>query len=165
MKKVLAQLFLISFLAVLLVPVTASAVECPNCQDFSVQCTCGANVLPPTIGTGAQGTQYCLNGVVKSSLSGCLADAGTTGGTGGSTSISTISGLLAKLDQISTWVFQGLLIIAGIFLIIAGYFFVTGGGEPEKVNKARQMLINALIGVAIAVGAKGLVMLVQNMVQ
>jgi len=157
MKKVLAQLFLISFLAVLVVPVIASAAECINCTESSAQCTCGANVLPATIGGG--GTQYCLNGAVKSSLAICLADAGS------STSVTTVQGLLNKIDEISGYIRTGLFGIAGIFLIIAGYYFVTGGGEPEKLTKARQMLINALIGVAIAVAATGLVGIVKDLVK
>jgi hypothetical protein len=155
MTKVLSTLILTSLFAVLLVPVVAFAAPCPSCTTITVQCECGANVLP------AGGLQVCYNSTVYSTLAGCPGTGSTTGGG----SITTVEGLIAKLNQISNWVFNILLIIAGIFLIVAGYFFVTGGGEPEKVNKARQMLINALIGVAIAVAAKGLVALVQNIVQ
>lgn len=58
---------------------------------------------------------------------------------------------------IGNWVFTILLGIAAVFLIVAGYFFITAGGNPENITKARQMLINALIGVAIGLGAQGLV--------
>ena len=117
------------------------------------------NLQVDVLSGGGGGTQYCLNGAVKSSLAICLADAGS------STSVTTVQGLLNKIDEISGYIRTGLFGIAGIFLIIAGYYFVTGGGEPEKLTKARQMLINALIGVAIAVAATGLVGIVKDLVK
>jgi hypothetical protein len=73
--------------------------------------------------------------------------------------------LIAKINEVTNWVFTGLLALAGIFLIVAGYSFVTAGGNPEGVNKGRQMLINALIGVAIGLGAKGLIAVITNFLQ
>lgn len=70
--------------------------------------------------------------------------------------------LLGLIENIGNWIFVILLAIAAIFLIVAGFFFVTAGGNPENVTKARQMLINALIGVAVGVGAKGLVAVVKS---
>lgn len=71
--------------------------------------------------------------------------------------IESAADLKTIIDNIGNWVFVILLSVAAIFLIVAGFFFITAGGNPEQVTKARQMLINALIGVAIALGAKGLV--------
>ena len=76
-----------------------------------------------------------------------------------------IGGLMNIISTIGDWVFTGLLTLAAIFLVVAGYFFVTAGGNPENVNKARQMLINALIGVAVGVAAKGLISVIQNIIQ
>ncbi|MFH1423392.1 MAG: hypothetical protein ABIG29_00315 [Candidatus Nealsonbacteria bacterium] len=80
------------------------------------------------------------------------------------TSLDSPGALLDKINTIGNWVFSGLLLLAAVFMVIAGYFFVTGGGEPEKVNKARQMLINALIGVAVGLASKGLVTVIMNIV-
>lgn len=71
---------------------------------------------------------------------------------------------LDKITTIGNWVFTGLLILAAIFMVIAGYYFVTGGSEPEKIGKARQMIIQALIGIAIAVASKGLISVIQKLV-
>lgn len=76
-----------------------------------------------------------------------------------------IGGLLGIAEDIGNWIFTGLLILAAIFLVIAGYFFVTAGGNPENVNKARQMLINALIGVAVGLAARGLIAVITNLIQ
>ena len=76
--------------------------------------------------------------------------------------ISEAQDLIDLIVTIGNWIFAGVLAIAAVFLIVAGFMFVTGGGSPEQVNKARTMLINALIGVAIALGARGLVAVVES---
>ena len=170
MKKVFSTLVLTSLLAVLLVPVMALALD--NCQNWVCQGTVG-NVVPCNCGTqdiaNTRGTYCCGScsggaGAVFTTPAACQAamSGGTTPGGGGQ--ITTIPGLIAKITQIGDYIFDALLVIAGIFLVVSGYFFVTAGGNPENVNKARQMLINALIGVAVGVAAKGLVLLVQNFV-
>lgn len=73
--------------------------------------------------------------------------------------------LIDKINDIGNWVFTGLLAIAAIWLVAAGYFFVTGGGNPEKINKAREMLIQSLIGVAVGLAARGLIAVIQNIIQ
>jgi len=69
--------------------------------------------------------------------------------------------LLAALDTLTNWLFTLLLIVAVIFLIIAAYNFVTAQGDSDKVTKARNFVLYALIGVAVAVAAKALVAFVQ----
>jgi len=76
--------------------------------------------------------------------------------------VTTGAELIAQINNITNWIFVALFAVATIFLIIAGFMFVTAGGNPEQVNKARQMLINALIGVAIALAARGAVAVVSS---
>jgi len=56
------------------------------------------------------------------------------------------------------------MIIAGyvalFFILYAGFLFLTGGSEPATTVKARVTIINATIGLAIALGAIGLVNLI-----
>lgn len=73
--------------------------------------------------------------------------------------------LEAKLIAITDIVFTILLSIAGLFLIISGFFYITAAGDPEKIKKAKQMLINALIGVAIALAAKGIVNVLEDILK
>ena len=83
MKKVLAQLYLISFLAVLLVPVIASAafVTCSSSCDTKVtaDCLCGG------VTAVTSGSAYCYNGSVFTTQAACqtAASGGTPGTTGG----------------------------------------------------------------------------------
>jgi len=69
--------------------------------------------------------------------------------------------LLQALDTLTNWLFTLLLIVAVIFLIIAAFTFISAQGDPEKVTKARNFVLYALIGVAVAVAAKALVAFVQ----
>jgi len=42
-----------------------------------------------------------------------------------------------------------------IYIVLAAFQFVTGGGDPEQVKGARQKLIYAAMGIAIALIAAG----------
>ena len=65
--------------------------------------------------------------------------------------------VLASVDNITNWFFAAFLIVAVWFLILAAFHFVTANGEIEAVNKARNEVMYAMIGVLIAVLAKGIV--------
>jgi len=69
------------------------------------------------------------------------------------------------LETITDWFFTILMVVAVIFIILAAWTFLTAGGNPDSVTRARQMLVYALIGVAVAVLAKGLPILVQTLLE
>ncbi len=68
------------------------------------------------------------------------------------------------LIPIGLAVLDGLLRIAGvvavIFVIVAGFNFITSAGSPDKAASARQQAINALVGAAIAISAAAIVQFV-----
>ncbi len=70
---------------------------------------------------------------------------------------------LAIPITIAGWIWGFFLLIAAVCFILAGYLFVTAGGNPESVTKARQWLLWGLIGVAIAVLSRGLIELVKHL--
>jgi phosphoglycerol transferase MdoB-like AlkP superfamily enzyme len=70
--------------------------------------------------------------------------------------------IFQALDTLTNYLFTILLIVAVIFLIIAAFTFITASGDPDKVGKARNFVLYALIGVAVGVAARGLVALVQT---
>ena len=72
--------------------------------------------------------------------------------------------VILSLQNIINWLFGILLIVAVIFLLIAAYYFVSSQGDPEKVKTARNFVLYTLIGVAVAVAARGLVALIQVIV-
>lgn len=69
------------------------------------------------------------------------------------------------LDKITNYVFFGLLIIAAISIMIAGYNFITAAGDPDKTKTARNFVLYALIGVLVGFLAKGLIYFVENIVR
>ena len=49
-----------------------------------------------------------------------------------------------------------------IFMVIAGFMFVTAGGNEERITKARAVLFWTIIGAAVIVGAKIIAVAIQN---
>lgn len=72
--------------------------------------------------------------------------------------------VLVVLDRIVDWLFTILLIIAAIAIVVAAFYFITAAGDPERVAKARNFVLYALIGVVVAFVARGLVALVGRIV-
>lgn len=50
--------------------------------------------------------------------------------------------------------------IAFFFLLYGGFQFLTGGSNPSQIEKARMTMLNAIIGLAIALGAVGITNLI-----
>ncbi|HOX30242.1 MAG TPA: pilin, partial [Candidatus Paceibacterota bacterium] len=53
------------------------------------------------------------------------------------------------INNIMNWFFVIVLIVAVMFLLWAGFLFITAGGDPDKVNTARQNVMYAMVGVAV----------------
>ena len=70
--------------------------------------------------------------------------------------------LIPTMKKISDLVFTILLALAGIMIVVAGLLFVFGGGNPEQISKARDMIMYALIGIVIAFLAKGIVAFIEG---
>ncbi|WP_408631934.1 pilin [Micromonospora palythoicola] len=54
--------------------------------------------------------------------------------------------------------------IATLFLVLAGVYWATAGGDPGQVDKAKSALRNALVGYGLAVLAPVLLQLMQGVV-
>lgn len=52
--------------------------------------------------------------------------------------------------------------IVPLMAIVAGFMFMTAGGNPEKVNKARDLLLWLAVGTAIVLLAGGVVQLIRK---
>ena len=66
------------------------------------------------------------------------------------------------IGAIVGFVWQLAIIIAPLMFIIAGFFYITSGGEPERVKKARNIFVYTLIGLVIVLVATGLYQLIAN---
>ena len=64
--------------------------------------------------------------------------------------------VLSLIENLINWLFVGFMLLAVVILILAGWQFITGGGDPQNVAKARSKLLWAVIAIAIAVTAQGI---------
>ena len=75
-----------------------------------------------------------------------------------------ISGPSTILAKVISMAIGAMTIFAGIWFlfqaIIAGYNFMSAGGDKTRIENARQKLTNSLIGIAIVVAAYGLLALI-----
>lgn len=69
---------------------------------------------------------------------------------------------IGALNKIFNWVYTIVFVLAAFFLLLAAYTFITAGGDPEKVGKARGYLLYAIVGVIVGVLAYGLVQFVRT---
>ena len=72
--------------------------------------------------------------------------------------------ILSRIQLISNWVFAIFLAISLIYLVLAAFQFVTGGGDPAQISGARQKLIYAMIGIAIAFMTAGFPAILRSIV-
>ena len=64
-----------------------------------------------------------------------------------------VSGLLIVAVD---WIFWALIVFAVAMFLIGGYYYVTSGGEAEKVSKANKTLLYAALAVVVALVAAGI---------
>ncbi|GAA3292651.1 hypothetical protein GCM10020218_067950 [Dactylosporangium vinaceum] len=68
------------------------------------------------------------------------------------------------IANLQTWVMGILAAVATLFLVLAGVYWATAGGDPAQVDKAKGALKNALIGYGLAVLAPILLEVVKGIV-
>ena len=68
--------------------------------------------------------------------------------------------LLDLMMTVADYLFVILLAVAIVMIVWSGFEFVTAAGSTDKVNAARTKIVWALVGIAVALAAKGLVRLV-----
>jgi hypothetical protein len=65
-------------------------------------------------------------------------------------------------DRAVNVAFTALLIAASLFIMVAAFQFLTGGGNPEAISGARDKLIWAAAGIGVALFAKGAATILEN---
>ena len=80
------------------------------------------------------------------------------------TGITTAQGFIEAMRTLTDWLFVILVVVAVVFIVLAGLQFITGGGDPVAVSAARTKLIWAAVGVGIALLARGLPAAIQNLI-
>lgn len=72
--------------------------------------------------------------------------------------------VLELVSRVGDWIFAGVMILAVVFIVIGAYYFVTAAGSPEKVTSAKNYMLYALIGFAVAVLARGMTIFVKGFI-
>ncbi len=73
------------------------------------------------------------------------------------TSITTPEKVIELINKFGGWFYSALLALAVIFIIYAAFRFLTASGDEKKVEEAKQQLIYAIIALAVAMLATGIV--------
>jgi len=79
--------------------------------------------------------------------------------------VNTIEDVISIINTAVNWLFTLILAIAVIMLLWAAFLWMTSAGDEEKTGNARKTLIYALVGVAIAIIAKGLVSVIEQLLK
>ena len=58
------------------------------------------------------------------------------------------------LCTVFAWAFYFLIVLAVIFIIVAGFRYLTASGDPEKVKGAGTMLLYTAVAIGIALLAR-----------
>jgi len=68
------------------------------------------------------------------------------------------------ITNLQTWLMGILAAVATLFLVLAGVYWATAGGDPSQVDKAKSSLRNALVGYGVAVLAPVLLQVAKGIV-
>ena len=68
------------------------------------------------------------------------------------------------ITGLQAWIMGILAAVATLFLVLAGVYYATAGGDPAQVDKAKGAFKNALIGYGLAVLAPVLLEVVKGIV-
>ncbi|MGC9668466.1 pilin [Planosporangium sp. 12N6] len=75
-----------------------------------------------------------------------------------------VNDLPTVIANLQTWLMGILAAVATLFLVLAGVYWATAGGDPAQVERAKGALKNALIGYGLAVLAPILLQVVKGIV-
>ena len=80
------------------------------------------------------------------------------------TPITSFQEILNVVNTLLSWIFTIFFIIAAIVIIFAAFNYLTAGGDEEKIKKAKQQLIYAIVAIAVALVARGIEFVVEELV-
>jgi hypothetical protein len=69
------------------------------------------------------------------------------------------------LDAIYNFIFWVAIALVPIMVIVAAYFFLTSGGDPEKVRTAKRIIFWVFIGLIIVLMGKGILPIIRQLIE
>lgn len=80
-----------------------------------------------------------------------------SGGTALPTTIETYDDIKNIISGIANWMLGILIALSALFVIYAGYLYLFGAGDEEKIKTAKNYIIYAAVAIAVGLAAKGIV--------
>lgn len=74
----------------------------------------------------------------------------------------TVGGLVDILRNVVRWVYIIFFVLAVLFILLAAFNYLTAGGEAEKITKAKNQLIYAVVAIVVALLAVGFETIIRN---
>ena len=146
-------------------------VDCTEAGQCNLPNKCGHPCLTFGPGWTATGEGICPIGDTCCAPPGGDGDEdgdGGGGGAGGGGGIFRIENPLEAesfqelLDAITGFIFWLGMAVAPIMILIAGFYFVTSAGDPNRVQTAQKMILYTVFGLVIVLFAKGLVVVLKS---
>jgi hypothetical protein len=67
------------------------------------------------------------------------------------------------INKIIDFIFNIALVLAPLMIVWAGGLYITSGGNPDKITKARNIIIYTLTGFAVILLSKGFVVIIKQL--
>ena len=67
------------------------------------------------------------------------------------------------IDNIIDFIFNIAIVLAPLTTVVAGFLFVTAGGNSEQISKAKAMIVWSIVGFLIILLAKGIMTVIENL--
>ena len=80
----------------------------------------------------------------------------------GKSPIKSSDAVIGVLFNIAKFLYTACLIVAIIFIIIAGFNFLTAQADPEKIKTARHQIYYALIAIAVVLLSSGAAKIIET---
>ena len=69
------------------------------------------------------------------------------------------------IDAIINFIFWVAMAIVPIMIVVAAFYFLTSGGDPEKIRTAKKIILYTFIGLFIIFLAKGIVAIIKQILE
>ena len=130
-------------------PAGCTGVNDPDCPGSCFDCTCTTDTDCSNTCAAGDG---CCSGCTPSDPDCFLTNP---------LACNTFSECVEKIIGFVLWVATA---IVPIMIIVAGFLFLTSGGDPEKVRTAKRIIFWTVIGLAIILLAKGIISVIKQII-
>ncbi len=72
--------------------------------------------------------------------------------------------LLNSIITITNWIFYILVVMTGFLVILGGFTIATAGGDPSNVDKGKNYILYAMVGLAVALLSRAIPAVVKALV-